>query len=169
MSAFFSVIIPTFNRDNTIRRPIQSVLNQESANFELIVVDDGSTDGTSDTVKQFRDPRLTCFSRANTGRCAARNFGVRSSRGQIVTFLDSDDEALPGWLQNIAQMFEDTRTGVACCGYLDVLAGQEPSSEIVVLPRRLGPIYHHEKGLFHPPGTFAIRREIFDAIGGYTQ
>jgi glycosyltransferase involved in cell wall biosynthesis len=169
MRPFLSVIIPTFNRVGSIQRAVGSVLDQQGADFELIVVDDGSTDNTGDVVTRIKDDRLIYLRQENSGRCSARNFGARSSRGVAVTFLDSDDEALPGWLNNFTQMFEQPKVGVACCGYLDVMRRDNTVREILVLPRNLGPMFHHQKSLFHPPGTFAIRRELFELIGGYKE
>jgi glycosyltransferase involved in cell wall biosynthesis len=169
MVPFLSVIIPTFNRARSIERAVGSVLDQQGADFELIVVDDGSTDDTPEVVKQIKDDRLIYLRQGNSGRCSARNLGARSSRGVVVTFLDSDDEALPDWLNNFTRMFEHPKVGVACCGYLDAILRHDTLRETLILPRNLGPMYHHQKSLFHPPGTFAIRRELFESIGGYKE
>ncbi|OHX65557.1 glycosyltransferase family 2 protein [Flammeovirga pacifica] len=88
---FFSVIIPTYNRQYFIGKAIQSVLNQTYSNFEIIIVDDGSTDNTKDIVKTFSDNRIRYFWTKNQERGAARNFGIRKSKGNYVCFLDSDD------------------------------------------------------------------------------
>ncbi len=88
---FFSVIIPTFNRAGLIAKTIESVLQQQVANFELIVVDDGSTDNTREIVLAIHDERIIYREKVNQERAVARNFGVRLARGKYVTFLDSDD------------------------------------------------------------------------------
>ena len=85
-----SVIVPNFNNEKFLSEAIESVLNQSYKNFELIVVDDGSTDGSIEILKKF-DESLTYFSTVNRGAAAARNLGVLSSQGSIIAFLDSDD------------------------------------------------------------------------------
>jgi glycosyltransferase involved in cell wall biosynthesis len=94
----FSVVIPTFNRAGFIVKTIQSVLNQDFQDFEIIVVDDGSTDETETVVNRIASPRIRYFKRENKERAAARNFGVHSSSGAYVTFLDSDDLFKPNHL-----------------------------------------------------------------------
>ncbi len=86
-----SVIIPTHNRSGTVFRAIDSVLRQSFREFELIVVDDGSTDDTDFWLKRYVDPRLKILKTANRGVAAARNSGARQSCGEWLCFLDSDD------------------------------------------------------------------------------
>jgi len=87
----FTVVIPTYNRAGFIKNTIESVLRQDYRNFELIVVDDGSTDNTEEIVNFIKDERLFYFKKNNEERGAARNFGIRKATGDYVTFLDSDD------------------------------------------------------------------------------
>jgi glycosyltransferase involved in cell wall biosynthesis len=99
-SKLFSVIIPTFNRAQTIGGTIRSVLDQTESNFELIIVDDGSTDDTKEIVSKFLgDSRLQYVQQPNSERAAARNHGYRVSTGHNMNFLDSDDVMLPFHLQ----------------------------------------------------------------------
>ncbi|MBI3314242.1 MAG: glycosyltransferase [Candidatus Omnitrophica bacterium] len=96
-----SVIIPTFNRKDCLRKALQSVLSQAEVSFEIIVIDDGSTDNTRLMIE--RDfPQVTYIHQANQGPAAARNRGIERARGQWIAFLDSDDEWFPGKLK--AQM-----------------------------------------------------------------
>jgi len=102
-----SVVIPTYNRAGLIGRSIQSVLDQTYRDFELIVVDDGSTDDTSSVVAAFRDPRINYVRlRRNRGAGAARNAGIRMARGKFLAFQDSDDEWLPTKLAKQMLIFE---------------------------------------------------------------
>lgn len=117
-----SVIIPAYNRADLLPRAMQSVLAQTFADWELIVVDDGSTDGTQEAAARFADPRVRVVRHdRNRGLSAARNSGIAHSRGEYVAFLDSDDE----WLEaKLARQVEhirrsESRFGVFYCpGYI---------------------------------------------------
>ena len=91
----FSIIIPTYNRAHTLERAIQSVLTQTYQNFELLIVDDGSTDNTNEIVERIADKRICYYKKKNEERNIARNFGVSHAQGDYVCFLDSDDYLLP--------------------------------------------------------------------------
>ena len=102
-----SVVLPTYNRAALLGRAIRSVLRQSYTNFELLVIDDGSTDETPNVVAGFRDPRIRYISLAhNTGAGAARNVGIRMARGKFLAFQDSDDEWLPSKLAKQMTAFE---------------------------------------------------------------
>ena len=89
-----SVIIPTYNRSKYVTKAIDSVLGQTYKDYEIIVVDDGSTDNTKEVLKPYTD-RIKYLYQENTGVSAARNAGIRAAGGQWIAFLDSDDEWLP--------------------------------------------------------------------------
>ncbi len=98
----FSIIIPTYNRDWCIERAIRSVLQQEFKDWELIIVDDGSTDDTKDiVVKYLSDPRIKYFYKENGGVGSARNIGIKHATNEAIMFLDSDDELISGALSLI--------------------------------------------------------------------
>lgn len=101
-----SVIMPCWNRERFIADAIRSVLVQTFADFELIVVDDGSTDGTRDVVASFRDPRLRCLHREHRGISAAMNAGLAAAQGRYIARLDSDDLWLPEFLQTQVAVLE---------------------------------------------------------------
>lgn len=100
----FSVIIPLYNKEKYIARTIQSVLRQTYDNFEIIIVDDGSTDNSLCEVKKFYDERIRIFSQKNSGVSAARNRGVEESKYDLIAFVDADDEWLPNYLSTIYSM-----------------------------------------------------------------
>lgn len=99
-SPFFSVIIPTYNRAGFIAETIQSVLKQTYPYFEVIVVDDGSTDDTAAVVSNIADNRICYYKKENGERGAARNFGMCQAKGEYITFLDSDDILYEDYLKN---------------------------------------------------------------------
>jgi len=104
-----TVVIPTFNRASIVVRAIRSVLGQTCQDWELIVVDDGSTDGTEQVVRGFSDKRITYIRHdRNLGGGAARNTGIRHAQGEYVAFLDSDDEWLPEKLQKELEVFRSS-------------------------------------------------------------
>ncbi len=94
----FSVVIPTYNRAGFILLALSSVLNQEYSNFEVIIIDDGSTDSTQQILSTVTDPRVKIMKIENSERGAARNIGVKAAVGDYVTFLDSDDKLYPDYL-----------------------------------------------------------------------
>lgn len=93
-----SVVIPTYNRASYVTMAIKSALAQSYHDYEIIVVDDGSTDGTRDVLEPYRD-RIRYMYQDNEGVSAARNTGIQESRGEWIAFLDSDDEWLPNKLE----------------------------------------------------------------------
>jgi glycosyltransferase involved in cell wall biosynthesis len=94
-----SVVIPLYNKADSIRAAVTSALGQSFTDIELIVVNDGSTDGSTAALASVEDHRLTLVAQENAGPGAARNRGLREARGEYVAFLDADDEWEPGYLQ----------------------------------------------------------------------
>jgi glycosyltransferase involved in cell wall biosynthesis len=113
-----SIIIPTFNRANTVQRAINSALNQTYPNIELIIIDDGSTDNTVEILNSYVDSRIRIFSHPiNKGVTAAKNSGLRQIKGDWFTILDSDDEVIPSALDlmlKIPESSDSTVTAVTC-------------------------------------------------------
>jgi GT2 family glycosyltransferase len=97
-----SVLTPAYNSGRYLGGAIESVLAQDWHDFELIVVDDGSTDDTARVARSFSDPRVRVVTQSNRGECGARNTALRLARGELVGFLDADDTYLPGALSGLA-------------------------------------------------------------------
>jgi glycosyltransferase involved in cell wall biosynthesis len=98
--SFFSVIIPTYNREKFILPAIESVLNQMFTDFELIIIDDASTDNTEQIVTSIADSRIVYVKNSiNLERCTSRNIGIQRAVGQYICFLDSDDLYMPNHLE----------------------------------------------------------------------
>ena len=101
---FFSVIIPLYNREAKIKKAIESVLNQEFQDFEIIVIDDCSRDRSSEIVLGIQDSRISLLrNETNLERCVSRNKGIHQAKGKYICFLDSDDYHLPNHLRLLHQ------------------------------------------------------------------
>ena len=100
---FFSVIIPLYNKEIFIENTIKSILNQNFTDFEVIIVNDGSTDTGEEKVLQFNDSRIRYFSKENKGVSSARNYGISVSLSNYIAFIDADDYWFPDFLQEIFQ------------------------------------------------------------------
>jgi len=98
-SIYFSIVIPTYNRAVMIKTTIEAVLGQEYSNFEIIVVDDGSTDNTEAVVNSISDSRIRYYKKENEERGAARNYGANLAKGEYINFVDSDDITYPNHLK----------------------------------------------------------------------
>lgn len=103
----FSIILPTYNRAHLIQKAIESVISQSFSNWELIIIDDGSTDNTKDIVALFKDNRITYLYQENAERSAARNTGIRLAKGEQICFLDSDDYYLPTRLMGLKSFIDN--------------------------------------------------------------
>lgn len=167
-----SVIIPTFNRRDYITASIQSVLQQTFLDFEIIVVDDGSTDGTADLVAAISDERLVYIHQENRGRSAARNRALSIARGEYFAFLDSDDLYLPGKLaMQVAYLDKHPTVGMI---YTSAFCIDADGND---LPQRYeasvsGKIYE-DIAFFRPVTitlpTVMVRKHLFDQAGGFDE
>ena len=165
MPPLVSVIIPTYNRAWVLKEAVDSVLAQEFGDFELIVVDDGSTDATAELLAAYAD-RVRVLRQTNRGVSAARNAGIAAARGKLIAFLDSDDLWLPGKLGRQVEFFNS---------HAGVLIGQ--TEELWVRNGlRVNPGCRHRKRngiIFEPslelclvsPSAGMVRRELFDQVG----
>lgn len=114
----FSVVIPLYNKSHTIIKTLQSVIDQTYKNFEIIIINDGSTDNSIEVIQQyFSDKRIKIFNQPNRGVSAARNKGVEVSNGEWISFLDGDDEWHPSYLSIIKKAIElYPQAGMICTG-----------------------------------------------------
>ncbi|TDE06081.1 glycosyltransferase family 2 protein [Flavobacterium hiemivividum] len=98
---FFSVIIPLFNKELFIEATLKSVLNQSYTDFEVIIVNDGSTDNSAQIITKFDDARIRFFTKDNAGASAARNYGIEKAQSNYISFIDADDYWYPTFLEEI--------------------------------------------------------------------
>ncbi|EHG1331564.1 glycosyltransferase family 2 protein [Vibrio vulnificus] len=125
MTPRFSIIIPLYNKKGLISKTIESVLSQTYLNFEIIVVDDGSTDGSIESISGLSDERLKLFRKENGGVSSARNYGIKKAEGQYVAFLDADDEYEISFLENINLAIEQFPDADAICTGFFKVKGRE--------------------------------------------
>lgn len=168
-----SVIIPTYNRRELVQRAIASVLSQTRPVEEIIVVDDGSDDGTGEALAQAFGDRVRCVRQANAGVSAARNHGLRLARGRFIALLDSDDEWLPEKTQRqVAWLDAHPGFGMVLC---DVMRMDAQHREFDRFRRRE---QLPEDGrvlkwvLLNPalaPASMMMRREVYESVGGFDE
>jgi glycosyltransferase involved in cell wall biosynthesis len=162
MHPFFSIVLCTYNRAPLLPRALRSVLAQTEHDWELIVVDDGSTDETPSVVQNYAaaDGRIRYTRHDNVGLARSRNVGLGLARGLFVTFLDSDDEYLPGHLASRRRMLLDNpdvtfiHGGIEVIGDPYVIDKNPPHGKIHVDQCVVG-------------GTFVIRRDVLNGLGGF--
>jgi glycosyltransferase involved in cell wall biosynthesis len=169
-----SVIMPVRDRGWCVARSIDSVLAQTYRNFELIVVDDGSTDSTVDVVKRY-GAELRLIRQEHSGAYAARNAGLRHARGSLIAFADSDDSWLPGKLAAQVPLMRRRETGLVFGDTVHVTAADdaaprtERTSFLVSPPRRGSAAEGFVSRNFVPTCTVLVRRSCLDEIGGFCE
>jgi glycosyltransferase involved in cell wall biosynthesis len=163
-----AVVVPVHNREGTVLRAVESVLNQSFTDFEVLVVDDGSTDRTAAVVSACEDPRVRLLRhRANRGAAAARNTGIRAARSELIAFLDSDDEWIADKLERQIDCLKNAPPDVlmCCTGYWSV---RMRSHEVLPrIPRYRRSWRHALRGgcNLSPGSTALVRREAFERHG----
>jgi glycosyltransferase involved in cell wall biosynthesis len=135
----FSVVIPAYNREDSILAAIESVRAQEVTDWEIIVVDDGSTDQTATRVESLAEDRIRLIKQKNRGGSAARNAGIDAARGQFIAFLDSDDVWLPHHLSQALPLLTQEE---ACCTYARIEVDRGDGVTFHKPPRALGENEH---------------------------
>jgi O-antigen biosynthesis protein len=166
-----SVVIPVFNRPEAVRRAIASVLAQTQQDFEIIVVDDGSTDTTAASIAAIADPRITLVRHEKKqGGSAARNTGVRASSAPFVAFLDSDDEWFPTKLDRQLELFERStaQLGLVYSGKERVYADGSVSRHIPRPHLEIAKVLLTEN-VVGETSLGMVRRDALDAIGGFDE
>ncbi len=176
---YVSVIIPSYNRQSELALLLDSLNHQTmpSSQFEVIVVDDGSTDGTRTYVEQEQHKwgdRLKIVFQNRVGPGAARNEGVKASRGEILAFIDSDCKAMPRWLERLCFPFQDSSVGAV--GGPEVLNPEDPLlvkcfHYVMTSPLTTGGM-RGKQGLrlarYYPRSfNMALSRKAFEKVGGF--
>jgi glycosyltransferase involved in cell wall biosynthesis len=167
-----SIVIPAYNRQDFVGDAIQSVLEQTFQDFELIVIDDGSTDSTASIVKAFNSDRIKYVYQPNGGRSSARNHALRLARGSYIAFLDSDDLYLPDKIaRQVAFLDQHQEFGMvytsAYC--IDEYGAPLKSTYEAIVSGRI-----YDEIAFYKPVTITlptvmVRREVLDRAGGFDE
>lgn len=159
-----SICLATFNRASLLPRAIDSVFQQTLTDWEVVIVDDGSTDDSPRVLAEYarRDPRrIRILRQPNRGLVAARNTAIAQARGRFVTFLDSDDEYLPSHLELRVRFMREHPDVELIHGGVRIVGGPETVPDLHD-PRRLIPIRECAVG-----GTFFFRAEALARLGGF--
>ncbi len=163
-----SVVISTYNRARMLKRAIQSVLNQTFQDFELIVVDNASTDHTKEVVQSFSEERLhyLCHEQ-NRGGSAARNTGIKYAQGPYIAFLDDDDEWFPQKLEKQLKKMEAAQSAGLIYVGSEVFNEKKQKIEQVYLPQYRGQVYERVllSTIFSSVSNVLVRRECFQKVG----
>ncbi len=164
-----SIVIPVYNSAHTILRAIRSILIQDFSNYEIVVVDDGSTDDISAVLKSMDLPRLHYFCHdTNKGEAAARTTGVQKARGEYIAYLDADDEWLPGKINLQLAALSAIHAPIKACITSTYV---EDSHGRISLNKNVQPAsWYHELMLtchMDPGTTLLVSRGAFDEVGYY--
>lgn len=171
-----SVIIPLYNKGKQIAHTLRSVLNQTFQDFEVVIVDDGSTDGSVAEVEKFCDSRIRLIHQKNAGVAAARNRGIEEAKGDLIAFLDADDEWKPEYLatqHHLSQKYPDC--SVFVCNYeFRNMEGKVTPTIIRKLPftgeEGILSNYFEVASCSHPPlwtSAVMVKKQAIQAIGGF--
>ena len=171
--AVVSAIITTFNRERFLGAAIQSVVAQAYGDFELLVLDNSSSDGTAALVGRFTDPRVRYLQHEPLSIAAARNLGVRTARGEFVAFLDDDDEWLPAKLERQVSAFRRAPAGVALVygGFTRIdERGAAVGSHRPALRGRILPALLAQRDAFTGSASNPMMRaDVLRALGGFNE
>jgi len=170
-----SVIIPTYNRANTLPKTINSVLNQTYQDFEIIIVDDGSDDNIKDIITkiQKKDNRIKYFFQEHFGSPSKPlNFGIKNSLGEYITFLGSDDELSPIYLEKLLNLLESSEKNVdiTSCNVL-IIDDKGKVLREISKPKNTNNEHIIRTSLTHNYifGNIFVKREIFNKVGFFDE
>lgn len=169
-----SVIIPLFNKENSVERAIDSVLGQTVSEIEVVVINDGSTDDSLNVVSRFLDSRIVLIEQINAGVAAARNSGIEKATSDLIAFLDADDEWEPDYIESILSLAAQyPQCAVYATSYI-LRDGNDTALPHISFPAVRGIIYDYflmaRKG--SPPlwtSAVTVRKKAILSIGAFTK
>lgn len=171
----FSVVIPLYNKEKQIAGTLRSVFSQSYTNYEIVIVDDGSTDGSAAVVESLSDPRIRLIRQENGGVSAARNRGIAEARGKYIALLDADDEWRPEYLETIATLIRKyPQCDVFATGYETIDSDRNVSKTIInklkIDSDGILDNYFEVASCSNPPlcsSTVVISKSSIQSIGGF--
>jgi glycosyltransferase involved in cell wall biosynthesis len=170
---FFSTIIPVYNRRELVVPAIESALQQTFADQEIIVVDDGSTDGTADVIRERFGGKVRLLSQPNAGPGPARNTGIKAATGTYVAFLDSDDRWFPWALETYRQAIEQHRMPAFVTGKERTFRSEAELAGVSNRPLRVEVFNDYlassDQWRWWGVSSFVIKRDVLLAAGGFAE
>lgn len=133
MKSKISIVVPIYNTEKYLSNCIDSIINQTYQNLEIILIDDGSTDNSGKIADNYakKDKRVKVFHQKNQGQSAARNLGIKKATGDFISFIDSDDEIMPTFIENLASPFNDD-VSISVCGIKYKRLKQKTSENVYI-------------------------------------
>lgn len=168
----FSVIIPLYNKEKHIKRAITSILNQTYQNFEIIVVDDGSTDSSVEKVKELSDLRIKLIKQKNQGVSSARNTGINNANFDYLGFLDADDSWESDFLESISRLIQNNPNAGAYATSYEIISSDgrvvSPKFNIDINIGETVVVDYFKSALKYPiisASSVVVPKHVFDKIG----
>lgn len=167
----FSVVIPLYNKSHTIQRTLNTVLNQAFTEFEIVIIDDGSTDNGVEVIRNFtQDSRIKIINQENQGVSAARNSGLKNANYNYIAFLDGDDEWLPDYLSKMREAIDLFPASEMFCS-----AGLGRSGEGIISNRQINKYdgkvlpfnFFENPHVFLHIGATVVTKKLFNEINGF--
>lgn len=159
-SILFSIVVPTYNRAHLISKTLDSILCQTYSNYEVIVVDDGSTDNTEELIRSKYRDRVRFYKKENAERAAARNFGTKQAKGEYVLWFDSDDIMYPNHLYVTSEMVKQHNSPEVIALSFDFLDVNDQIVRTDILPDKINEIMY--KGNLLSCDAVFVRKDIAD-------
>jgi glycosyltransferase involved in cell wall biosynthesis len=172
----FSVIIPLYNKERHVAATLNSVIAQTFTDFEIIIVNDGSTDGSEDAVKSFNDPRIIYVRTENKGVSSARNTAIQMANGTLIAFLDADDDILPNHLQVLHSLYSNhPEAGMFASRYYFKLPGNKLQKSVFnsviesftgIVPDFFASSLNHRMAT---SSSIAVPKSVFETTGLFNE
>lgn len=159
-----SIIIPIYNAENHLNKCISSVVSQTYGNLEIILVNDGSTDGSEKICRSFaeKDPRILLINQENAGVSAARNAGLEACTGELITFIDSDDYVCEDYVEYLLSLMDRYGSDIVCSGQEDQLSVDDPV--VIKGPEDILKEYLTTNAIYAAVWGKLYKKQIFDGI-----
>ncbi|PIV94944.1 MAG: glycosyltransferase family 2 protein [Flavobacteriaceae bacterium CG_4_10_14_3_um_filter_33_47] len=170
---FFSVIIPLFNKEKFIKQTLLSVLNQTLTDFEVIIINDGSTDDSLSIASSLKDKRIQILNQQNKGLCASRNLGIKTSKGTFMAFLDADDLWMEDFLETIYKLIQLHQEQLIFATNVKLLFPNKTpnlnSTTFSIDKKTLMTNYFRQRKNILGPSSLVINKLVFEEVGYFDE